>query len=49
MTKRAKIKPKQEEIIKNPYNNGVRQTKDILTSKGNNRHKTDENGFSSRW
>ena len=35
MTKRAKIKPKQEEVIKNPYNNGIRQTKDIRTGKGN--------------
>jgi hypothetical protein len=36
MTKRAKIKPKQEEIIKNPYNNGIRQTKDIRPSEGGN-------------
>lgn len=35
MTKRAKIKPVKEIVVKNPYNNGIRQTKDIRAGKGN--------------
>ena len=32
------------------FYNGIRQAKDIRASKGNdNRLKTDEHGFSSRW